>query len=456
MEGKKAGERHINQAAVALEAYPAVLPLPMRWFYRRMQGDNKPRPLKRCSTVAARQATEAVNLTIEVRVSRAMGTSGLSSLLRLIEDDASRPSMMGNVEPLRAEPWRILQPLNVMADQWQKEVLLSDAERLLLLCSRQSGKSFIMSSLALLDALLHPYAEVLLISKTLRQSTELMLKVKMLWRGLTGGKVHRRGSWQPKSLLVGASVEQQRIKELGWDGAALIQLDKATVDATKDRALSTDFPNGSRITCLPGNPDTIVGFSAVTLLIIDEAARVSDQLYNLVRPFLSATKAVHGRPGRLVVASTPYGKRGWFYEAWNQTEKARSAHHAGCLDRETLLKINGNGDHRGSDRENQVGARTGIHQSYAGADAWLQAHWQLGKEGKEARPPFQAFRVTADQCPRIPKSFLEEERATIGARWYSQEYETEFVDSIDSVFSHDLIHSMVKPGDGEKKLWFED
>src|SRR5207244_3774051 len=50
----------------------------------------------------------------------------------------------------------------------------------------------------------------------------------------------------------------------------------------------------------------------VGLLIIDEAARVPDDLYRAVRPML----AVSG--GRMICLSTPYGKRGFFYDAWAQ------------------------------------------------------------------------------------------------------------------------------------------
>jgi hypothetical protein len=76
--------------------------------------------------------------------------------------------------------------------------------------------------------------------------------------------------------------------------------------------LSLALANGSRIISLPGNEETVRGFSGVALAIIDEAARVPDDLYLAVRPML----AVSG--GRLVCLSTPYGKRGWFFEAWER------------------------------------------------------------------------------------------------------------------------------------------
>jgi hypothetical protein len=70
------------------------------------------------------------------------------------------------------------------------------------------------------------------------------------------------------------------------------------------------LPNGSRIVGLPGNEGTIRGFSAVSLLIVDEAARVSDELYKALRPMLTVAN------GDVWLLSTPFGKRGFFYEQW--------------------------------------------------------------------------------------------------------------------------------------------
>jgi phage FluMu gp28-like protein len=70
------------------------------------------------------------------------------------------------------------------------------------------------------------------------------------------------------------------------------------------------LPNGSRIEALPGSEKTVRGFSGTSLLIVDEAARVGDELYYAVRPML----AVSG--GALMMLTTPYGKRGVFFEEW--------------------------------------------------------------------------------------------------------------------------------------------
>jgi hypothetical protein len=77
-----------------------------------------------------------------------------------------------------------------------------------------------------------------------------------------------------------------------------------------ERRLSLELENGSRIVTLPGTEKTIRGFSGTSLLILDEAERVEDELYFAVRPML----AVSG--GALMMLSTPYSKRGVFYEEW--------------------------------------------------------------------------------------------------------------------------------------------
>ena len=84
--------------------------------------------------------------------------------------------------------------------------------------------------------------------------------------------------------------------------------------AETETKLTLELENGSRIVSLPGRENTIRGFSAVRLLAVDEAARVPDELYCSVRPML----AVSG--GRLIALSTPFGTRGWWYEAWRSAD----------------------------------------------------------------------------------------------------------------------------------------
>ena len=82
-----------------------------------------------------------------------------------------------------------------------------------------------------------------------------------------------------------------------------------------ESALRLELENGSRIVSLPGKEGTVRGISKVALLIIDEASRVSDDvLYKACKPML----AVSG--GSLILLSTPWAKRGFFYDGWKQRQ----------------------------------------------------------------------------------------------------------------------------------------
>jgi hypothetical protein len=78
-----------------------------------------------------------------------------------------------------------------------------------------------------------------------------------------------------------------------------------------DSVRKIEFSNGSRIRALHGDEKTVRGISAVSLALIDEAARVPEELLAAVRPMI-ATRS----DGTLVALSTLFGKRGFFYEAW--------------------------------------------------------------------------------------------------------------------------------------------
>jgi hypothetical protein len=159
--------------------------------------------------------------------------------------------------------------LGLEPDPWQERLLRSSSDRVLLNCCRQSGKSTMTGLIALHRALYHPGSLILCLAPALRQSQELFGKVLGFYRDL------------------GRPVAPQA-----------------------ERKLSLELENGSRIVTLPGTEKTIRGFSGAALLIVDEAARVDDELYFAVRPML----AVSG--GALMMLTTPHGKRGVFFEEW--------------------------------------------------------------------------------------------------------------------------------------------
>lgn len=154
-------------------------------------------------------------------------------------------------------------------DERQEEVLRARRRRLLLNCSRQWGKSTVTAIRAVFEAETRPESLTLAAAPTARQSAELVRKAARFARKLG-----------------------RRIRGDGQNEISLL------------------FPNGSRIVGLPGTEDNVRGFSAASLVIIDEAARVSDEMYRTLRPMLSTVD------GDLWLLSTPRGKRGFFYEEW--------------------------------------------------------------------------------------------------------------------------------------------
>ena len=78
--------------------------------------------------------------------------------------------------------------------------------------------------------------------------------------------------------------------------------------------MKVEFDNGSRVQVVPSTEETARGYSNVNLLICDEAARISDELYYSLRPVLAVSQ------GRIILLSTPNGQRGFFYKEWTQGE----------------------------------------------------------------------------------------------------------------------------------------
>src|SRR5215213_5583958 len=179
----------------------------------------------------------------------------------------------GGIQELRwqLDPVQLFEDAVGPADEWQQRVLRSESSKRLLLASRQSGKSQTCAIMALHKAVYTPGSLVLCIAPALRQAQELTHKIFSAYKDL---------------------------------GLNVVSPPRA------DTKLSLELQNGSRIITLPGAERTIRGYSKAALLLIDEAARVDDELFFAVQPML----AVSG--GTMVMLSTPYGKQGVFYEAW--------------------------------------------------------------------------------------------------------------------------------------------
>lgn len=174
-----------------------------------------------------------------------------------------------------ADPVLMATDCGITPDPWQAELLRLNPKRALLLCSRQSGKTTVTALMALHRAIYETGALVVIVSPSNRQSGEMLRQIKKLHGALKGA---------PE--LVGDSV------------------------------LKIELTNGSRILALPGTSATIRGIAGVSLVIVDEASRVEDDLMAAVRPML-ATRA----DGSLIALTTPAGKRGFFYEAWHSDDQ---------------------------------------------------------------------------------------------------------------------------------------
>src|SRR5215203_5254323 len=72
--------------------------------------------------------------------------------------------------------------LGIVPDRWQEDFLRSSADRVLLNCSRQSGKSTMSAVIALHRALYYPRSLVLCLAPSERQSKELFAKVSDAYR----------------------------------------------------------------------------------------------------------------------------------------------------------------------------------------------------------------------------------------------------------------------------------
>lgn len=172
----------------------------------------------------------------------------------------------------RAAPDLLMSDAGYRPDPWQSTVLSSAARRVLMLTTRQAGKSTTSGFLALKEALFAPKTTVLVVCPSQRQSAELVRRVREAVNRLPG-----------------------------------------LVDLVGESVLAVELSNRSRIIALPASEGSIRGYTA-GMVILDEAARIPDSLVAAVRPMLATTG------GKLLCLSTAFAKSGFFYEQWTGAE----------------------------------------------------------------------------------------------------------------------------------------
>jgi len=276
-----------------------------------------------------------------IELNDAIGVYGLEAMIQKTLADALDP--VDYLKSLGFDPF-----------DWQEYVLDETHKRTILLSARQSGKSTIISSKAIKRAKYHPGALILILCPSQPQSVELMKKME-----------------------------------------GFMRLDKDLPPLVHDTVFEKEFVNGSRIVALPGTERSVRSYSAPDMIIIDEASRVEDASYKAVRPMMV------GADTELILMSTPFGKRGFFYNEWTNG-------------------INWN--------------KVVVRPPFKLVNGRLI---ELTKEELEEMFP----NVTCFFSPRHTKKFLEEELASLGELWFRQEYLCEFVETEDSVFSYEQLEN---------------
>lgn len=188
---------------------------------------------------------------------------------------ASAESTPDKVLVYRDDPALLMADAGMPPDPWQSDFLRSKDSLNLILCARQVGKSSVVSILALHEALTRPDRTVVVVAPIETQANELLRKVTTAFN------------------RIGRPVGVRR-----------------------EAVTTLEFVNGSRVIALPGKERSVHSYTA-SLLIIDEAARVPDEVYHGASPQLSASR------GRLVALSTAFSKSGWFYREWSDGQGFR-------------------------------------------------------------------------------------------------------------------------------------
>ncbi|MFN0106667.1 MAG: terminase large subunit domain-containing protein [Bryobacteraceae bacterium] len=178
-------------------------------------------------------------------------------------------------ETKKTEPEGILhwakQNIGFDPDPHQIALMTTESKDVLMLGGRQTGKSTAAAVRVVHEAVNNAGSTILLAGPTGRQSGQIMVKSRQIAKRL--------------GLTLSAPPP-------GCDGFKL--------------------PNGSNITSLPDSEQTIRGFSAPRLIVVDEAAYASDELISALKPMLAVSN------GRMMLLSTPNGQSGYFYEKWHE------------------------------------------------------------------------------------------------------------------------------------------
>lgn len=163
---------------------------------------------------------------------------------------------------------------------YQEDFMDHESNRKAFVSGRRVGKSRTAAWLALWKAVTYSGTEVLVTAKAQRQSMELFNQIQ-------------------------TEMRTSDIPEDQWG-------------VTRSTRTEINFDNGSRIIALPVGRDgsNIRGYGRPNnMIIVDEAAFINDEIFQQV---LSPMLAVGD--GQFILLSTPFGKKGFLYERFNDPE----------------------------------------------------------------------------------------------------------------------------------------
>lgn len=199
------------------------------------------------------------------------------ALLKLYPASSRQLSTNPTLSRLRVDPTLPMKAAGLTPDRWQTRLIKHPARRIKALCTRRSGKTRTVACRVTARCLTRR-SQVLIFAPTEEQSKELLQYVREM------------------NDAVGCPVPliRESQTELAW-------------------------ANGSRVRAKTDRPKSSRGFTP-DLIIIDEAAQVSDELYLSVQPMMVLGQC------EMIALSTPFGKLGWFYDIWNDDGKGRGWH----------------------------------------------------------------------------------------------------------------------------------
>ena len=220
---------------------------------------------------------------------------------------------------------------------FQVEILEDDSKNVIIVGGRQIGKSLTLAAKALWNAFVKTDQDIIIVAQNLRQAKVVF------------DHIYRYVS---TNILIKKHTRKLTITEIKFD-------------------------NNSIIRCLPAGRtgEGIRGFTA-TMIIFDEAAFIPDEVFVSLEPSLGV------KGSQAIYSSTPYGKRGYFYQLY-ATEMAKN-----------------------------------------------QAHRD-----------FSIYVVPTTKNPYFSKQLLDRERQIKTPLQFTQEYEAQFVDESGLFFPFSLIFS---------------